>query len=47
MLLRLRLRLTAAVNHHIIGITRKGTLREVPLHPCIKRCAHLRRKTRK
>src|SRR5258708_3857166 len=36
----LRLRLTAAVDHRIIGITRKGTLREVSLHPCVKRIVH-------
>jgi hypothetical protein len=34
------LRLTAAVDHRIIGITRKGTLREVSLHPCVKRIVH-------
>jgi hypothetical protein len=36
----LRLRLTAAVDHRIIGITRKRTLREVSLHPCVKRIVH-------
>jgi len=36
----LRLHLTAAVDHRIIGVTRKRTLREVPLHPCVKRIVH-------
>jgi len=28
------------VYYRIIGITRKGALREVPLHPCVERIVH-------
>ncbi|CAE6855117.1 hypothetical protein R69746_07542 [Paraburkholderia aspalathi] len=36
----LRLCHAAAVYYRIIGITRKGALREVPLHPCVERVVH-------
>jgi hypothetical protein len=35
-----RLLLAAAMDYRIIGIARKGTLREVTLHPDVKRIVH-------
>src|SRR5258707_15573047 len=35
-----RLLLAAAMDYRIIGIARKGTLREVTLHPDVKRVVH-------
>ena len=36
----LRLLLDAAMDYRIIGTARKGTLREVTLHPDVKRIVH-------